>query len=103
MQSAKLTLNGNEYEFPVKVGTENEIGIDFSTLRSKTGAIALDPGYGNTGACLSTITYISGEKGILRYRGYPIEEVAQSANFEEVCFLLITGTSSKTSHCPLIP
>jgi citrate synthase len=91
MQSAKLTLNGNEYEFPVKVGTENEIGIDFSTLRSKTGAIALDPGYGNTGACLSTITYISGEKGILRYRGYPIEEVAQSANFEEVCFLLING------------
>ncbi len=91
MQSAKLTLNGNEYEFPVKVGTENEIGIDFSSLRATTGAIALDPGYGNTGSCLSTITFINGEEGILRYRGYPIEEVAQSARFEEVCFLLIYG------------
>jgi len=91
MQSAKLNLNGEEFEFPVVVGTENEIGIDFSSLRSRTGAIALDPGYGNTGSCMSSITYISGEKGILRYRGYPIEEVAQSARFEEVCFLLIYG------------
>ncbi len=91
MQPAKLTLNGSEYEFPVTVGTENEIGVDFSALRSTTGAIALDPGYGNTGSCLSTITFIDGEKGILRYRGYPIEEVAQSAGFEEVCFLLIYG------------
>ncbi len=88
---AKLTLNGDEYEFPVIVGTENEMGIDLTTLRSRTGAIALDPGYGNTGSCLSTITFIDGEKGILRYRGYPIEEIAASASFEEVCYLLIYG------------
>jgi len=91
MSMAKLTLNGEEYEFPVVVGTENETGIDFSTLRARTGAIALDPGYGNTGSCLSTITFIDGEKGILRYRGYPIEEIAESASFEEVCYLLIYG------------
>jgi citrate synthase len=91
MQPAKLTLNGNEYEFPVTAGTEDELGIDFSSLRSRTGAVALDPGYGNTGSCLSTITFIDGEKGILRYRGFPIEEIAQSARFEEVCFLLING------------
>ncbi len=88
---AKLILNGNEYEFPVIVGTENEVGIDFTKLRSRTGAIGLDPGFGNTGSCTSTITFIDGEKGILRYRGYPIEELAESATFEEVCFLLIHG------------
>jgi citrate synthase len=89
--TAKLSLNGQELELPVIVGTENEIGIDISSLRSKTGAIALDPGYGNTGSCLSSITFIDGEQGILRYRGYPIEEIAESASFEEVCFLLIYG------------
>ncbi len=88
---AKLILNGSEYEFPVIVGTENEVGIDFTKLRSRTGAIGLDPGFGNTGSCTSSITFIDGEKGILRYRGYPIEEVAESASFEEVCFLLIFG------------
>ena len=91
MSAAKLTLKGKEYEFPIIEGTEDEIGIDFTSLRSKTGAISLDPGYGNTGSCLSTVTFIDGEKGILRYRGYPIEEVAESASFEEVCFLLIYG------------
>jgi citrate synthase len=91
MDTAKLILNGEEYEFPVLVGTEGEVGIDMTTLRSRTGAISLDPAYGNTGSCLSTITFVDGEKGILRYRGYPIEQLAKSATFVEVCFLLIYG------------
>ncbi len=91
MDTAKLILNGEEYEFPVVVGTEDEVGIDMTTLRSRTGAISLDPAYGNTGSCLSTITFVDGEKGILRYRGYRIEQVAESATFVEVCFLLIYG------------
>jgi citrate synthase len=92
MSTAKLTLNGRDYEFPVVVGTESEVGIDFTKLRARTGAIAMDPGYGNTGACLSTITFIDGEKGILRYRGYPIGELAGTARFSEICHLLIHGT-----------
>jgi citrate synthase len=92
MSTAKLTLNGDEYEFPVVVGTEEEVGIDFTKLRSRTGAIAIDPGYGNTGSCFSKITFIDGEKGILRYRGYPIEELAGKARFAEICYLLIYGT-----------
>ena len=92
MSTAKLTLNGNEYEFPLVVGTEAEVGIDISKLRAQTGAITLDPGYGNTGSCLATITFIDGEKGILRYRGYPIEELAGKARFSEICYLLIYGT-----------
>ena len=91
MKSAKLILEGQEFEFPVLEGTEGEVGIDFTTLRPKTGAISLDPGYGNTGSCTSTIAFIDGERGILRYRGYPIEEIAKSASFEEVCFLLLYG------------
>jgi citrate synthase len=91
MDTAKLILNGEEYEFPVVVGTEGEVGIDMTTLRSRTGAISLDPAYGNTGSCLSTITFVDGEKGILRYRGYPSEQLAKSATFVEVCFLLIYG------------
>jgi citrate synthase len=91
MNSAKLILDGQEFEFPVTVGSENEVGIDFSTLRAKTKTITFDPGYGNTGACQSAITYIDGEQGILRYRGYPIEELAERASFVEVCYLLIYG------------
>ncbi len=91
MQNAKLQLHGTEYEFPVVVGSENEVGIDFTTLRAKTGAISLDPGYANTGSCTSDVTFIDGERGILRYRGYPIEEVAGHASFVEVCYLLIYG------------
>jgi citrate synthase len=82
MSTAKLIYNGEEYEFPV---------VDCTKLRATTGVIALDPGYGNTGSCLSAITFIDGEKGILRYRGYPIEQVAEQASFEEVCYLLIYG------------
>ncbi|MCC6153707.1 MAG: citrate synthase [Candidatus Hydrogenedentes bacterium] len=91
MSSAKLTYNGKEYEYPVIVGTENEAGIDFTQLRAQTGAITFDPGYGNTGSCKSAITFIDGDAGILRYRGYPIEELASSSRFSEVCYLLIYG------------
>src|SRR5688572_1892649 len=91
MSTAKLSLNGSDYELPLVVGTEEEIGLDISALRAKTGAITLDPGYGNTGACQSAITFIDGEKGILRYRGYPIEELAGRTRFTEVCYLLVYG------------
>jgi citrate synthase len=91
MGTATLRLDGEEYEFPTVVGTEGEVGIDLSTLRSATGAITLDPGYANTGSCTSAITFIDGEKGILRYRGYPIEQLAREATFVEVCHLLIYG------------
>lgn len=88
MTSAKLILNNQEYEFPVFAGTEGEVAIDFTKLRAQTGAIAYDPGYGNTGSCTSTITFIDGEQGILRYRGYPIEQLAEKSSFMEVCYLL---------------
>ena len=91
MPTAKLQLNGDTFEFPVFVGTEEEVGIDFAKLRAQTGAVALDPGYGNTGSCLSSITFINGEEGILRYRGYPIEQIAEKSNFVEVCYLVIYG------------
>ena len=91
MSTAKLILDGREFELPVVVGTENETGIDITSLRAKSMAITLDPGYGNTGACRSAITFIDGEKGILRYRGYAIEELARGARFTEVCYLLIHG------------
>jgi len=88
---ASFTLDGKDYELPVVVGPEGEVGVDISQLRARSGAITLDPGYGNTGACESAITFIDGEKGILRYRGYPIEEIAGRAQFTEVCYLLIYG------------
>jgi citrate synthase len=87
----KFCLDQKEYSLPVIVGSEGEIGIDITSLRSKSGAITLDPGYGNTGSCKSAITFIDGEKGILRYRGYPIEELAEKSSFVEVSFLLIYG------------
>jgi len=90
MSTAKLILDGKEYEFPTIVGSEGEVGIDIAKLRGQTGAITLDPGYGNTGSCESAITFIDGEKGILRYRGIPIEELEQ-ARFTEVAYLLIYG------------
>ncbi len=91
MSTAKLILEGKEYELPVMVGSEGEVGVDISALRGSSGAITFDPGYGNTGSCASAITFIDGEQGILRYRGYPIEQVAVSARFLEVAFLLIYG------------
>jgi citrate synthase len=90
MTTAKLILDGTEHEFPLVVGSEGEVGIDISKLRTTTGAITLDEGYGNTGSCRSAITFIDGEKGILRYRGIPIDELEQ-ARFTEVAYLLIYG------------
>ncbi len=91
-KSVSLTLDGNSVELPVVVGSELEKGLDISQLRSATGCITLDPGYGNTGSCQSAITYIDGDAGILRYRGIPIEQFEQSPNFIEVCWLLIFGS-----------
>ncbi|MCJ8290509.1 MAG: citrate synthase [Crocinitomicaceae bacterium] len=89
---AKLELDGNTYELPIVEGTENEKGIDISKLRGGTGGyITLDPGYKNTGSTESAITFLDGEKGILRYRGYPIEQLADKASFLEVAYLLIEG------------
>lgn len=88
---AKLELEGQTYEFPVVVGSENEKAIDISKLRDTTGYITLDTGYKNTGATKSSITFLDGEKGILHYRGYPIEQLAEKATFIEVAYLLIYG------------
>jgi citrate synthase len=90
---AKLHLETNEdIELPVVVGTEKERGLDISKLLGKTGHITLDEGYVNTGACTSEITFLDGDRGILRYRGYPIEQLAESSSFVEVSYLLIYGT-----------
>jgi len=89
--TAKLTIDGKEYDLPTFRGTENELAIDISKLRNQTGAITYDPGYGNTGSCQSSITYIDGDAGILRYRGYPIEDLAGKISFPEVAYLLIHG------------
>lgn len=89
---ATLEYNGQKYEFPVITGTENEHAINIKTLRAVTGGLTtIDPGYKNTGSCESAITFLDGEKGILRYRGYSIEELAEKADFLEVCYLLIFG------------
>ena len=90
--SATLYLPGQEpLGIPIITGSENEKALDISSLRAKSGYITLDPGFVNTGACSSSITYLDGEKGILRYRGYPIEELAQKSTFIEVAYLLIHG------------
>jgi len=89
---ATLKYNDKEYEFPVIKGTEDELAIDIKKLRGSTGGIiTIDPGYKNTGSCESAITFLDGEKGILRYRGYAIEELAEKADFLEVAYLLIFG------------
>ena len=88
---AKLKINDSEIDLNLIKGAENEIGIDISSLRSKSNVITLDPGYKNTGSCQSSITFLDGEKGILRYRGYSIEELAKKADFLEVAYLLIFG------------
>jgi len=90
-QKASISFDGKTHEFPVVRGTENELAIDIKTLRSDMNLITLDPGYKNTGSCESAITFLDGEKGILRYRGYPIEELAEKADFLEVAYLLIFG------------
>src|SRR5215475_785041 len=89
--TAELKLNGKSYKLPVIEGSEKERGIDISALRNETGHITLDDGYGNTGSCKSAITFIDGEQGILRYRGIPIEQLAEKSTFLEVAYLLIYG------------
>src|SRR5690349_22664866 len=89
--SAELKLNGKTYKLPTLEGSEKESAIDISALRNETGFITLDDGYGNTGSCRSAITFIDGEKGILRYRGITIEELAEKSTFMEVSHLLIWG------------
>ena len=88
---ATLTFDGNSVELPVIEGSENEIGINIKSLRAATNLITLDPGFKNTGSCQSAITFLDGEQGILRYRGYDIDELANNADFLEVAYLLIFG------------
>ncbi len=88
---AKILLDGQSIDLPVIIGTENEKGIDVTRLQATTGYLTLDPGYANTGACRSAITFIDGEKGILRYRGYDIAELCEKSTFMEVSYLLIHG------------
>ena len=90
--SAELKYNGQTYDIPLVKGEEDEVAIDITNLRSKTGLITLDSGFKNTGSTKSSITFLNGEEGILRYRGYPIEELAEKSSFLEVSFLLIYGT-----------
>jgi len=90
-KTATLEIEGKKYELPIFIGSENEVAIDISKLRDLSGAITIDPGYKNTGACISEVTFLDGEEGILRYRGYSIEELADKADFLEVCYLLIFG------------
>ncbi|MEX0774893.1 MAG: citrate synthase [Phycisphaeraceae bacterium] len=90
-ETAKLQIDDKTHEFPVVVGSENEHAIDIAKLRAQTGYITLDDGYGNTGSCQSSITYIDGEKGILRYRGIPIEQLAEHSTFVETAWLIIWG------------
>ena len=95
---ATLSLNGTTTELPLITGTEHETAINIEKLRAATGLITMDPGLGNTGACKSAITFIDGEKGILRYRGYPIEELAAKSTFLEVAWLLIHGELPSNSE-----
>ncbi len=90
-KTAELILDGKSYTFPIVEGTEQELAIDISDLRDKTGYVTLDVGYKNTGATKSAITFLDGEKGVLHYRGYGIEELAEKSNFLEVAYLLIFG------------
>ena len=91
-KTATLEIDGKKHEFPLIKGTENEVAIDIKTLRGATGGVTtIDPGYKNTGSCESAITFLNGEEGVLRYRGYSIEELAEKADFLEVAYLLIFG------------
>jgi len=91
-ETVKLTYNNSTYEFPLVEGSENEKGIDIKSLRTQTGLITYDPGYKNTGSCQSSITFLDGEEGVLRYRGYSIEDLSEKSSFIEVAFLLIFGS-----------
>ncbi len=89
--NAKLTVGGKTYEFPIIEGTEHELAVDFRELRAKTGYLSFDESYGSTGSCQSKITFIDGEKGVLRFRGIPIEELAMGCSFVQAAYLIIFG------------
>ncbi len=97
-EKAKLTIGGETYEFPVLEGSQNEKVIDISSLRKSTGCVTLDYGYMNTGSCASAITYLDGEQGVLNYRGYAIEDLADNCSFVEVSYLLINGCLPKENE-----
>ena len=88
---AKLVVDGRTYELPIVTGSEGEMALDISNLRNETGLITLDPGYANTGSCESSICFMDGERGILRYRGIPVEQLAEHSSFRETAYLLING------------
>ncbi len=90
-QNAKLLIDGKTFELPIIIGSEGERALDITKLRQQTGLITYDPGFANTGACKSSITFMDGEKGILRYRGYAVEELAEHSTFVETAYLLING------------
>jgi len=92
MKTAQLIFDNTKHELPVTVGSEGEIGVGIKALRAQSGMITLDSGYANTGSCESSITFINGEKGILRYRGYPIQDLAAQTTFPEICYLLVYGS-----------
>tara|TARA_B100000519_G_C14195116_1_gene415043 strand:- start:62 stop:1324 length:1263 start_codon:yes stop_codon:yes gene_type:complete len=92
MSKVKFTYNQKEVELDVIEGSEKERAIDITKLRNETGLITIDPGYGNTGSCVSNITFIDGEKGVLNYRGYPVDWLCENSNFVDVCYLLIYGS-----------
>ena len=96
--TAKLIVDGKTYELPIVDGTEGERGIDIANLRQETGLITLDPGYANTGSCMSRITFMDGDKGILRYRGIPIEQLAEHSTFVETAYLLLNGELPSSSQ-----
>jgi citrate synthase len=97
-KTATLTIDGKSYTFPIVEGSEGEQGIDISNLLESTGTVTLDFGYKNTGATTSAITFLDGDKGILRYRGYSIEDLAAKSTFLEVCYLLIFGELPTTDQ-----
>ena len=98
MSNAKLIIENQTLELPIISGSENEKAIDITQLRSTTGYITMDPGYGNTGSCVSDITFIDGEKGILQYRGFPIEELTKGTFFTDVAHLLIYGNMDESEE-----
>jgi len=105
MSMVKLNLDGKDYSLPIVKGTQNELAIDVSKLREQSGYITLDDGFANTGSCTSAITYIDGDKGILRYRGYPIEELAEKSTFIETAWAIIWGrlpTSAELRHFSML-
>ena len=99
---AELYWDDNHAKLPLITGTADERAIDISKLRDETGLITLDSGYGNTGSCKSAITFIDGEKGILRYRGIPIEELAEQSTFVETAFLIIYGKLPTARRAPAL-